>query len=86
MRTAETASSGVEVASSRTSDEPRVERVYAALAGVAAAGFLFLFVYVAAFVDYGDMVGADSGRTCKQVLTFVHEDWWGKPEFVDCKK
>jgi|MDSY01.1.fsa_nt_gb hypothetical protein len=61
-------------------------RVYAALAGVAAAGFLFLFVYVAAFVDYGDMVGADSGRTCKQVLTFVHEDWWGKPEFVDCKK
>ena len=61
-------------------------RVYAALAGVAAAGVLFLFVYVAAFVDYGDMVGADSGRTCKQVLTFVHEDWWGKPEFVDCKK
>ena len=42
--------------------------------------------YVAVAVDYGDMVGSDSGQTCKQVLTFVHEDWWSQPDFVDCQK
>lgn len=61
-------------------------RVYACLAGAASLGFLALFCYVAVAVDYGDMVGSDSGQTCKQVLTFVHEDWWSQPDFVDCQK
>ena len=61
-------------------------RIYASTAFAAAAGFFVLFVYLAAMVNFKEMVGSNSGGTCKKILTFVHEDWWDDPNFIDCSK